>query len=83
MKNQSLFEKMKKYSVPASDPVDFLERYTREGFGIECGKEYQQARIETAFEDLEKCGYCMIPPFSSKTRRIVTWYPGAQHTTQG
>lgn len=73
--NDRLYNLMKKYAVPAKDPVDFLERYTRSGYGIECGIEYQNARIKTAFEDLEAYGYCMLPPSSSKTREVVTWYP--------
>lgn len=69
------YEHMKKYAVPAKDPVDFLNRYTRAGYGIERGEEYQKSRIESEYEDLEKFGYCMIPPSSSKTGEIVTWYP--------
>ena len=75
MEKVSLYEKMKKYAVPAKDPVDFLERYTKPGYGIERGKEYQEARIKTAYEDLERCGYCMLPNSSSKTGEAVTWYP--------
>lgn len=71
----SLYEQMKKYAVSAKDPVDFLELYTRIGYGIERGTEYQEARIKSAFEDLERFGYCMIPPSTSKTGEIVTWYP--------
>lgn len=73
--NTRLYEHMKKYAVPAKDPVDFLERYTRAGCGIERGKDYQKSRIESAYEDLENFGYCMLPPYSSKTGEIVTWYP--------
>ena len=75
MERQPLYETMKKYAVQAEDPIDFLERYTKAGYGIERGKEYQQARIKTAFEDLEQFGYCMLPIQSSKTGEIVTWYP--------
>lgn len=72
---ETLYERMKRYAVPAKDPVDFLERYTKSGYGIERGKDYQEARIRTAYEDLERYGYCMLPPSSSKTGEIVTWYP--------
>lgn len=75
MQKETFYEHMKKYSVQAKDPIDFLERYTKAGYGIERGEEYQQARIKTAFEDLEKWGYCMLPNSSSKTGEIVTWYP--------
>lgn len=70
-----LYEHMKKYAVKAKDPIDFLERYTKNGYGAERGKDYQQARIESAYEDLKKFGYCMLPTHSSKTGEIVTWYP--------
>ena len=70
-----LYNLMKKYAVSATDPVDFLERYTRAGYGIERGADYQASRIESAYEDLENLGYCMLPPSSSKTRETVTWYP--------
>lgn len=70
-----LYELMKKYAVPATDPIDFLVHYTRSGYGIERGADYQASRIESAFEDLEKFGYCMLPPSSSKTGETVTWYP--------
>lgn len=70
-----LYNLMKKYAVPATDPVDFLDRYTRSGYGIERGADYQASRIESSYEDLEKFGYCMIPQSSSKTGETVTWYP--------
>lgn len=75
MKDSKLYERMKKYAVQAENPVDFLERYTKPGYGIERGKDYQKARIKSAYEDLEEYGYCMLPTHSSKTGDIVTWYP--------
>lgn len=69
-----MFEHMKKYAVPAKNPADFLDKYTKGGCGAERGKDYQKARIESAYEDLKKYGYCMLSAHESKTGEIVTWY---------
>ena len=75
MRKSNLYERMKKYAVPAKDPTDFLERYTKAGYGIEIGEDYQKARIESAYEDLKRCGYCILSTHESKTGEIVTWFP--------
>lgn len=73
---------VKKYLVPAEDPVDFLEKYTNPG-KLESlwpdkadREECQKSRIEDAYNDLERFGYCILPPSSTKTGDTVTWYPG-------
>ena len=75
MINTTIFERMKKYYVPAKNPEDFLNNYTKGGYGAERGNDYQKARIESAYEDLEKCGYCMLSMHESKTGEVLTWYP--------
>lgn len=71
----NLYEEMKKYSVPADGPEDFLKRYTRPGRGIERGEDYQAARVEAAHELLNKFGYCTLSRHDSISGDIVTWYP--------
>ena len=77
-----LYERMKKYAVPASDPIDFLERYTRVGCGAERGKAYQEERVKDAFKDLEEYGYCMLSAHESATGDVVSWYPEGERPQQ-
>lgn len=71
----NLYEKMKKYAVSADNPEDFLNRYTKAGRGIERGEDYQAARVEAAYESVNKLGYCMLSRHDSVSGDIVTWYP--------
>lgn len=78
-----------KYLVPARDPVDFLERYTKPGMlerlwpNKADREECQKSRIEDAYNDLEHLGYCMLPPSSTRTGETVTWYPGWENAQIG
>ena len=70
----SLYEKFKKYQVPASSVEDFRQRYTKPRAYRERGPEYVAAVLQSARRDLEKYGYTIISHHDSVTGEIVAYY---------
>ena len=51
-----LYEKFKKYQVPASSVEDFRRRYTKPDRFTQRGPEYQAAVLQAARDDLAQFG---------------------------
>ena len=51
-----LYEKFKKYQVPASSVEDFRRRYTKPDRFAQRGPEYQAAVLQAARDDLAQFG---------------------------
>lgn len=62
-----LYEKFKKYQVPASSVEDFRRRYTKPDRFAQRGPEYQAAVLQAARDDLAQFGYTIISRHDSLT----------------
>ena len=70
----TLYEKFRKYEVPAASVEDFRQRYTKPSRYQERGPEYVAAILQSAHEDMELYGYTIIPRHSSITGEVVSYY---------
>ena len=72
-----LYEKFKKYQVPASSVEDFRRRYTKPD------PEYQAAVLQAARDDLAQFGYTIISRHDSVTGEVLAYYePNEQEVSQ-
>ena len=62
-----LYEKFKKYQVPASSVEDFRRRYTKPDRFAQRGPEYQAAVLQAARDDLARFGYTIISRHDSRS----------------
>lgn len=69
-----LYEKFKKYQVPASSVEDFRRRYTKPDRFTQRGPEYQAAVLQAARDDLAQFGYTIISRHDSVTGEVVAYY---------
>ena len=70
----TLYEKFKKYQLPADSIEDFCMKYHKRSAYHDRGKEYMDCDLASHKEDLEKDGYTIIPGSSSATGDIVSYY---------
>ena len=78
-----LYEKFKKYQVPASSVEDFRRRYTKPDRFAQRGPEYQAAVLQAARDDLAQFGYTIISRHDSVTGEVVAYYePNEQEVSQ-
>ncbi len=74
MRNQSIYEKMKKYKVEASNVEDFLKKYYKPERYTGRGKEYAQHLLQKYKKELEEQGYCFISAHDTVVGRAVAYY---------
>jgi transposase len=67
-------EAFKKYKVEANSIEDFLKRYTKPSRNEQRPIDYQEARIKSHTEDLQKYGYTFITHHDSITGECVSYY---------
>ena len=78
-----LYEKFKKYQVPASSVEDFRRRYTKPDRFAQRGPEYQAAVLQAARDDLAQFGYTIISRHDSVTGEVLAYYePNEQEVSQ-
>ena len=78
-----LYEKFKKYQVPASSVEYFRRRYTKPDRFARRGPEYQAAVLQAARDDLAQFGYTIISRHDSVTGEAVAYYePNEQEVSQ-
>ena len=78
-----LYEKFKKYQVPASSVEDFRRRYTKPDRFAQRGPEYQAAVLQAARDDLAQFGYTIISRHDSVTGEVLAYYePNEQGVSQ-
>jgi hypothetical protein len=70
----TLYEKFKKYQMPADSTEDFCMKYHKRSAYHDRGKEYMECDLQSHKEELEKYGYTIIPGSSSTTGDIVSYY---------
>lgn len=70
----TLYERFKKYEVKAESLREFCDLYHRRGAYHDRGEEYMQFDYESHKEELERCGYTIIPQGSSTTGGVVSYY---------
>ena len=79
----ALYEKFKKYQVPASSVEDFRRRYTKPDRFAQRGPEYQAAVLQAARDDLAQFGYTIISRHDSVTGEVLAYYePNEQEVSQ-
>jgi len=71
---RDLKEVYRKYEVKAESIEDFLNRYTKPSRNEQRSSDYQEARIKSHTEDLEKYGYTFITHHDSVTGECVSYY---------
>jgi len=69
-----LYEKFKKYAVPAASIEDFRRRYTKPDHYAQRGPEYVAAVLQSSREELERDGFTIISSHDSITGEIVSYY---------
>lgn len=67
-------QEFKKYEVEANSIEDFLQRYTKPSRNQQRSEDYQEARVKSHSEDLEKYGYTFITHHDSITGKCVSYY---------
>ena len=77
-----LYEKLKKYAVPAASVEDFRRRYTKPDRLTARGPAYAAAVIQAAQEDFTRFGYTLISRHDSITGEIVAYYGPEQTGTK-
>jgi hypothetical protein len=70
----SLYEKFKKYELPAESIEDFCNKYHRRDAYHERGAEYMAVDLQSHIEEFEKYGYTIIPGSSTTTGDIISYY---------
>ena len=78
-----LYEKFKKYQVPASSVEDFRRRYTKPDRFAQRGPEYQAAVLQAARDDLAQFGYTIISRHDCVTGEVLAYNePNEQEVSQ-
>ena len=78
-----LYEKFKKYQVPASSVEAFHCRYTKTDRFAQRAPEYQAAVLQAARDDLAQFGYTIISRHDSVTGEVLAYYePNEQEVSQ-
>lgn len=72
----TLYEKFKKYTMPADSIEDFCLKYHKRSAYHDRGKDYMACDLESHKEEMEKYGYTIIPGSCSTTGDIVSYYGG-------
>lgn len=70
----NLYEAFMAHQVSAASVEDFRQRYTKPECYGQRGKEYVDAVLQSAHEDLEKYGYTIISRHDSVTGDVVAYY---------
>ena len=70
----SLYEKFKKYAMPAESIEDFCLKYHSRRAYHDRGKDYMECDLESHKEEFERYGYTFIPSHDSTTGDIVAYY---------
>lgn len=70
----TLFEKFKKYQVPAESIEAFCNTYHKRSAYHDRGKDYMAYDLESHKRELEKYGYTIIPSHDSTTGEVVSYY---------
>lgn len=68
------FKAFQKYAVEARSLEDFCDRYHRRGAYHDRGEEYMQYDYEDHKKEMERDGFTFIPPGSSTTGDVVSYY---------
>lgn len=77
MKEKELYDPYKafaKYAVKADSLEEFCDLYHRRGAYHDRGEEYMKADYESHKKDMERDGFTFIPPSSSTTGYVMSYY---------
>lgn len=68
----TLYEKFKKYELPAESIEDFCDKYHRRSAYHERGAEYMAADLQSHLEEFETYGYTITP--EAAPQRATLWH---------
>ena len=71
---KNLKEQFLEYAVKAKSVKDFCEKYHKHSAFHERGKDYMDFDIKSHIKDLNEDGYTIIPPSSSITGDIISFF---------
>ena len=70
----TLYDKFKKYALPADSLEDFCKKYHKRSAYHDRGADYIKEDLQAHKEELERFGYTIIPKGSSTTGEVVAYY---------